>query len=246
MNAEPPEGPALSDRLAAVTESTGDVPEAITAATVLLIRDGDEGVETLMLRRDSKLAFAGGMWVFPGGRVDAEDYPPDRPEDVEAAVLTAAVREAHEESGLEVERASLVAFSHWTPPAVAIKRYATWFFLAPAPAGAVVIDDGEIRDHFWARPADVIRRRDEGELELAPPTWVSLDVLRRSLDVASALAAAEAAEVEYFVTQIARVEGGGAALWHGDAGYESADPDLPGPRHRLLMLQDGWHYERTV
>ena len=246
MSTDPPEQPALSDRLAAVTESTGDVPAAIPAATVLLIRDGVEGVETLMLRRDSKLAFAGGMWVFPGGRVDVEDYPPDRPGDVEAAVLTAAVREAHEESGLEVERDSLVAFSHWTPPAVAIKRYATWFFLAPAPSGAVVIDDGEIRDHFWARPADVIRRRDEGELELAPPTWVSLDVLRRSPDVASALAAARAADVEYFVTQIARVEGGGAALWHGDAGYDTADPDLPGPRHRLLMLEHGWHYERTV
>jgi 8-oxo-dGTP pyrophosphatase MutT (NUDIX family) len=235
----------LSDRLAAVTESSGVVPEAVPAATVLLIRDGDEGVETLMLRRDSKLAFAGGMWVFPGGRVDAEDYPSDRPDDVEAAVLSAAVREAHEESGLVIERESLVAFSHWTPPAAAIKRFATWFFLAPAPRGAVVIDDGEIRDHFWARPTDVLRRRDEGELELAPPTWVSLDVLRRSSDVAAAMAAAQVAEVEYFVTQIARVEGGGAALWHGDAGYDTADPDLPGPRHRLLMLETGWRYERT-
>jgi 8-oxo-dGTP pyrophosphatase MutT (NUDIX family) len=246
MSDDEPEATPLSDRLAAVTGPADDVPEAIPAATVLLIRDGDEGLETLMLRRDSKLAFAGGMWVFPGGRVDADDYPADRPDDVEAAVLAAAVREAHEESGLVVERESLVAFSHWTPPAVAIKRFATWFFLAPAPRGAVVIDDGEIRDHFWARPSEVLRRRDEGELELAPPTWVSLDVLRRSEDVASALAAAEAAEVEYFVTQIARVEGGGAALWHGDAGYESADPDRPGPRHRLLMLKDGWHYERTI
>jgi 8-oxo-dGTP pyrophosphatase MutT (NUDIX family) len=236
--------PALSDRLASVTESTGEVPEAIPAATVLLIRDGDDGLETLMLRRDSKLAFAGGMWVFPGGRVDAEDYPPDRPDDIEAAVLTAAVREAHEESGLTIDGESLVSFSHWTPPPVAIKRYATWFFLAPAPPGAVVIDDGEIRDHFWARPADVLRRREEGELELAPPTWVSLDVLCRSGDVASALAAAESAETEHFVTNIARADGGGVALWHGDVGYESGDPDEPGPRHRLWMLDTGWRYER--
>jgi 8-oxo-dGTP pyrophosphatase MutT (NUDIX family) len=227
-----------------MTEPIDEVPEAVPAATVLLIRDGDEGIETLMLRRDSKLAFAGGMWVFPGGRVDPADYPPGRPDDVEAAVRTAAVREAREESGLAIARASLVAFSHWTPPPVAIKRFATWFFLAPAPAGAVVIDDGEIRDHFWARPHDVLRRRDEGELELAPPTWVSLDVLRRSVDVASALAAAEAAELEYFVTNIARAEGGGVALWHGDAGYEDGDPDRPGPRHRLWMLRDGWRYER--
>ena len=157
------------------------MPAAIPAATVLLIRDGDEGVETLMLRRDSKLAFAGGMWVFPGGRVDAEDYPPDAPDDVEAAVLTAAVREAHEESGLEVERDSLVAFSHWTPPAVAIKRYATWFFLAPAPAGAVVIDDGEIRDHFWARPADVHAAPGRGRARAGP---THLGVARRPAPLA--------------------------------------------------------------
>ena len=38
-------------------------------------RRAPTGVETLMLRRNSKLAFAGGAWVFPGGRIDPEDYP---------------------------------------------------------------------------------------------------------------------------------------------------------------------------
>jgi 8-oxo-dGTP pyrophosphatase MutT (NUDIX family) len=239
-----PGGLPLSDRLASVTEPVDDVPPAVPAATVLLLRDGEDGLETLMLRRDSKLAFAGGMWVFPGGRVDAEDYPADAPEDVDAAVRVAAVREAQEESGLSVELDLLVPFSHWTPPPVAIKRYATWFFVAPAPDGAVTIDDGEIRDHFWARPADVLRRQGEGELELAPPTWISLDVLRRSDDVAGALGTADAADTEYFETVIARADGGGVALWHGDAGYDNGDPDTPGPRHRLWMLKDGWTYER--
>lgn len=235
----------LSDRLAAVTEAVDDAPEPIPAATVLLLRDGPDGLETLMLRRDSTLAFAGGMWVFPGGRVDDDDYPADRPDDVEAAVRVAAVREAAEESGLAIDADSLVDFSHWTPPPVAIKRYTTWFFVAPAPEGAVVIDDGEIRDHFWARPDDVLRRRDRGELELAPPTWVSLDVLRRSPDTAAALASAAQAETERFVTRLARVEGGGVALWHGDAGYDDGDPDRPGARHRLWMLETGWRYERS-
>ena len=39
------------------------------AATVVLLRDGAGGLETLLLRRNSRIAF-GGMWVFPGGRVD--------------------------------------------------------------------------------------------------------------------------------------------------------------------------------
>jgi 8-oxo-dGTP pyrophosphatase MutT (NUDIX family) len=39
------------------------------AATLTLLRDGPGGVEVLMLRKNSEIRF-GGMWVFPGGRVD--------------------------------------------------------------------------------------------------------------------------------------------------------------------------------
>lgn len=230
----------------ALDETHDEVPEAIPAATVILLRDGDGGLETLMLRRDSKLEFAGGMWVFPGGRVDPDDYPPDAPDDVEAAVRVAAAREAEEEAGLVVDPAALVPFSHWTPPMVAIKRFATWFFVAEAPAGAVTIDDGEIRDHRWVGPADLLARRDAGEVELAPPTWVSLDRLARSATVAAALTEAAAAPVEAFVTAIAKdADDHLVALWHGDAGYESGDATTPGPRHRLVMATGGWRYERT-
>ena len=46
----------------------GDVvPDAVPAATTVLVRDGADGIEVLMCRRNSKLAFAGGAWVFPGG-----------------------------------------------------------------------------------------------------------------------------------------------------------------------------------
>ena len=230
----------------ALRETRDEVPEAIPAATVILLRDGPDGLETLMLRRNSKLEFAGGMWVFPGGRVDDEDHPEDGP-DVEVAVRNAAAREAEEEAGLNVDPDSLVPFSHWTPPKVAIKRYATWFFVAEAPAGAVTIDDGEIHDAMWVRPADAIRRRDEGEVELAPPTWVSLDRLARSQTVAEALAEAEGAEVEAFETAIAKdADEQLVALWHGDVGYDSGDATLEGPRHRLVMAATGgWRYERT-
>ena len=42
---------------------------AIPAATVVLLRESETGIETLMLHRTSKVSF-GGMWVFPGGRID--------------------------------------------------------------------------------------------------------------------------------------------------------------------------------
>ena len=47
---------------------------AVPAATVVLLRDADDGPQVLMLRKNARIDF-GGMWVFPGGRIDPEDYP---------------------------------------------------------------------------------------------------------------------------------------------------------------------------
>jgi len=44
------------------------------AATVIVVRDTHPGFEIFMLRRSSESAFAGGMYVFPGGRVDGDDH----------------------------------------------------------------------------------------------------------------------------------------------------------------------------
>jgi 8-oxo-dGTP pyrophosphatase MutT (NUDIX family) len=44
----------------------------LPAATTLIIRESTEvGIEVLLLKRNSKLVFAPGFWVFPGGRIDA-------------------------------------------------------------------------------------------------------------------------------------------------------------------------------
>jgi 8-oxo-dGTP pyrophosphatase MutT (NUDIX family) len=193
-----------------------------------------------MLRKNAKLSF-GGMWVFPGGRVD-----PGEGEGEEGA-RRAAVREAREEADLIVEIEGLVPFAHWTPPAAAPKRFATWFFLAPAPSGReVTIDGGEIHDHVWVTAAVALERQAAGEVELAPPTWVSLEWLAREPDLASALATAAAGPVEFYETHIGRsTDGALAAVWHGDAGYESGDLDAPGARHRLLMRDGAWEYVRS-
>ena len=213
--------------------------EVIPAATVVLARDGVDGLEVLMLRKNAKLSF-GGMWVFPGGRVDPEDG------EGETGARRAAVREALEEADLVVDADGLVPFAHWTPPVPAPKRFATWFFLAPAPEGAVTIDGGEIHDHVWVTPAVALQRQAAGEVELAPPTFVSLDWLSHAADVTGALAIAAAGPVEFYETHIGRTHDGSLmAVWHGDAGYESGDLDAPGARHRLHMRDGGWSYERS-
>jgi 8-oxo-dGTP pyrophosphatase MutT (NUDIX family) len=227
-----------------------ELPPGIPAATVVLLRDGADGVETLMLRRDSKLAFAGGAWVFPGGRIDPEDYPDgavsDDDDHVLAAARNAAAREAMEEAGLTVDPGSLVWFAHWTPGAIATRRFATWFFVGPAPGGQVVVDDGEIREHQWIRPADALARRESGEIELIPPTWVTLHRLAEASSTAEVCAAARARRPEIFVTHIARVDGGLASIWQGDAAYDDLDTEKPGPRNRLLMLDTGWRLETSA
>lgn len=215
---------------------------AIPAATVVLIRDGRAGLETLMVRKDSKVAF-GGMWVFPGGRIDDGDR--DGTGDEFDAARRAAAREAAEEASLAVDHGSLEWISFWIPPAQTPRRFATWFFVAPAPPGDVVVDDGEITDHQWLQPAEALSLRDAGEVELAPPTWVTLHWLTGHPDVTAAMTAARATEPERFETRIALVEGGAVALWEGDVGYSAADPQVPGPRHRLWLLEDEWRYERS-
>jgi 8-oxo-dGTP pyrophosphatase MutT (NUDIX family) len=216
------------------------------AATVVLLRDGARSLEVLMVQRDAKLAFAGGHWVFPGGRIDPSDRDPLAPDDELAAARRAAVREAREETRLELREGDLVPFSHWTPPDMVAKRYLTWFFISRAPEGEIVVDQQEIRRYAWMEPQDVLARRNAGEIELSPPTWITLEQLLGLSTVELALAQSRGREPEHFTTKIALTSGGAVAVYHGDAGYESLDLECAGGRHRLWMLATGWRYERDT
>jgi len=75
------------------------------------------GVETLMLRRNSRIAF-GGMWAFPGGQVDPEDGQAG--DEMAVRARFPAVREVEEEASVCLDPAELARFSHWTPPFVTL------------------------------------------------------------------------------------------------------------------------------
>src|SRR4051794_6398182 len=87
------------------------------ASTVVLMRDGADGLEAYLLRRQKTMAFAAGMYVFPGGSVDPRDealpeaswvgptpaqWAPllSASEGLAKALVCAAVRETFEESGV--------------------------------------------------------------------------------------------------------------------------------------------------
>ena len=231
-----------------MSENKTTLPRAVPAATVIVLRDaesGQKGLEVLLLRRNAKTAFHGGAWVFPGGHIDPEDHNPDAPDDMLAAARQAAVREAAEEAGLSLATETLLYFSHWTTPLIRPKRFSTWFFVAQAGGDAVQVDGTEISDHAWMRPHEALEARQAGEIELPPPTFVSLTKLSAFSAAKNALAYVSGREPDTFFPKLEKVEGGYCSLYHGDAGYESSKVAAPGRRHRLWMLKSGWRYERA-
>lgn len=228
-----------------VIDQAGASQPALPAATLILARDGVDGLEVLFIHRGASTAF-GGMWAFPGGVVEDGDVPEGTAPDPLPAARRAAVREAHEEVGLVVEEESLVFWSHWLPPLSAPRRFSTWFFIAPAVAAHadVGIDGLEVHDHRWITPAEALAAQRRGEVVLAPPTLVSLTQLVGHADVAAAIAAATP---EYFATQMIHdPRGVGICVWAGDVAYDGGDVHAEGPRHRVVMDdENGWEYLRT-
>ena len=221
--------------------------DLIPAATVVIMRDSEPGIELLMLRKNSKVAF-GGMWVFPGGKIDETDkvIGSDGSLDELATATNAAARETFEEAAISVSQENLFWFSHWVPPAITPKRFSTYFFATRLLDGdEVTIDDSEIIEHNWFRPHEAINLRDAGEIELAPPTWVTLNRLISFTNVENALNDLDAKDPIFYETHIAQSAKGPVAMWFGDAGYEKTDPDMPGERHRLTMTTDGYHFEQS-
>jgi 8-oxo-dGTP pyrophosphatase MutT (NUDIX family) len=77
--------------------------DAIPAATVILVREGGKGPpDLLMVERAADMAFAGGAWVFPGGRIDGADRHLGARFGEDGAARIAAVREALEETAIPV------------------------------------------------------------------------------------------------------------------------------------------------
>lgn len=232
----------IDERREAGGEPTG--VEAAQAATVVVLRDGEHGLEVLLARRSSKLAFHGGAWVFPGGRLDPIDY--EGSTDLEAAARRAAAREAMEEAGVVVDPESLVHVSNWTTPEISPKRFATWFFAGPSMGGTEVADGAETEALQWFTPAEALAARDAGEIELAPPQYVTLLELRAYDTVAAAIDGYRAGTPVDYLPRFYFLDGGEAVcVYSDDVAYGDAGLlDAAGPRHRLHLRAAGWEYER--
>jgi 8-oxo-dGTP pyrophosphatase MutT (NUDIX family) len=220
-----------------------DNPEIRPASTVVLLRDTTRGMETLLLRRNKALIFAGGAWVFPGGALDPEDFEAANG-DIEDASRIAAAREAEEESGLSPQLDDMVLLSHWTTPVGEPRRFSTWIYAAPLAADReVVIDGGEIHDSRWMGVREAAAEHEAGELGMLPPTYFTL--LRLSCyDTVAQMVAQERSSPAPEVFPVFANDGDQLmVMFRGDAGYETTNGSVPGARHRAVLSDNCWQYE---
>ena len=205
-------------------------------------------MEVLLLCRHRDMKFIGGSWVFPGGAVDLADCRDGEERFGREPALRAAVRETHEEAGIEVQPSDLLPIAHWTAPKEAPRRYATWFFIADIDfATPVQVDGGEITGHRWFKPEDAISSRDQGEISFLPPTFITLQGLCEFSDTQSALAHyKQMNEIPHFNPRFVIRDKDICNLYEEDAAWLDGDIDKPGPRHRFWMKGKGpWKYQRS-
>ena len=219
-----------------------DIPEARPASTVVLLRDSSSGLETLLLKRNKALLFAGGFWVFPGGALDPEDFDGVGDDEI-AASRIAAAREAQEESGLLPHLEDMVLLSHWTTPVVEPKRFSTWIYAAPLAADdEVVIDGGEIHDSRWISVREAVAEHEAGELGMLPPTYITLCGLAAYDSVAQMVAVERDSPAPEVFPVFGDDAGQIIVMFRGDAGYASADGSAEGARHRAILNGKRWEY----
>lgn len=171
--------------------------EAIPAATLILFREREGAPpELLITQRAAGMAFAGGMLVFPGGRIDPEDrvraalhadLPPE-----DAAARVAALRETVEEVGFDFGLGihDLTPFARWLPKHRQARNFDTLFYIArvapdaPEPAA----DGAETVHAFWSAAADVLAMCDRGEANVIFPTRRNLERLAQFASFDAAVA----------------------------------------------------------
>lgn len=207
----PPLPPALIATAKEYAAGTRSPVQPRDAATVLLLRDGADGVEVFVMVRHTSMAFAGGMVAFPGGGVSAEDVLDGDAwaarlgvTPVEAgAVVACAVRELEEETGAVVSLDEIGLWDAWTTPEFEPRRYRTWFFTAALPEGQEALElSTESSAVEWLTPVEALRRADAGEWMMLPPTYCSMLRLATFGSVAEVMEATRGASVEMFMPRL--------------------------------------------
>jgi 8-oxo-dGTP pyrophosphatase MutT (NUDIX family) len=229
------------------------IAAARPASTVVVLREAlssSDPFEILMVRRNDKVAFMAGSYVFPGGRVDDNDRPVpgavvrpalfgDLTDLEEGAYRAAAVRELQEEASVTITVDDLHPFAHWVTPEIEIRRYDTRFFMARMPAGQTAKhDEGETTALDWLSPRAAIARFERKELLLPPPTWTTIRQLAHRTSIEDALAWARSKPIVRVMPGFFKDGDVATLTLPGDPLF----PAIPGwdvPEETRFVLEDG-------
>lgn len=233
-----------------MADTTTIAPTASPAATVILLRPKSNAAasnepnnfEVLLLLRNKSVKFAGGSWVFPGGRIDQPDYAASS-NDVYQAARTAAVRESKEEANLELNIDDFHFFSHWTTPTAEKKRFSTWFFIAQLESNQTIsVDDSEIVDYQWLTPSKAIALHQDKQLNILPPAFLSLLELSKFNTIEPALEFMNQRTTPHYLPNMIFHDNTVSILLNNDCGYSNGDIKAQGLQHRLTLQDSVWRY----
>jgi len=206
----PPSWPA---RIRAVEAGELTPPVPKPAATVVLLRDGDTGPQAYLLRRRTSMAFAGGMYAYPGGGVDPRDAEAELgwtgPTPAEwgerlgvdartaQAVVCAAVRETFEEAGVLLagpDADSVAGPRDWSAERAALEAHELSFAEFLGRHGLLLRSDLLAVWARWVTPVFEERRFDTWFFVAALPSGQSAALTVGEADRVAWLSPAEAVE----------------------------------------------------
>ena len=164
---------------------------------------------------------------------------------VHADLLEIRARAKHEplpallvRRGLRVDLAQLRLFARWITPVAESRRFDTRFFITAAPPGQEgAHDERETMASFWAPPGAVLERFERGEVQLAPPTHRTLELLSTKRTSREALALAVSACLDPICPQLVRHGGTLALVLPGDPEHEVREARVAGASRFVLHGQ---------
>lgn len=135
----------------------------------------------------------------------------------------------------------LCPFAHWITPVVEPRRYDTWFLVARCPPGQdLAHDQKETIDSAWLTPHDALERYARAELQLAPPTLLTLEELRDLGTIRAVLARCEQDPIPAIMPHFENVDGGLVLLLPGDPDYPDADAEPVRGSTRVELRNGRW------
>ncbi len=157
-----------------------------------------------------------------------------------AAAKEQTVRDFLRARGLRLDLLALHPFARWVTPAAESRRFDTRFYLTLLPSGQRgVHDDRETTSSFWATPAQVLARFDEGRAQLMPPTHRSLELLAGTKTTADAIALAAGMCLDPICPRLVPAGGAMALVLPGDPDHDVPESRVPG-RSRFVLRGDRW------